>query len=54
MFQCVMFIYVTNLAHRFPSYVRKVESSLDKLQTAVINGSTPEVKCTFTQILLLY
>ena len=33
-------------AHRFPPYVRNVETSLDTLQTAVIDGSTPEVMCT--------
>ncbi len=31
-----------NLAHRFPPYVRKVETSLDELQTVVIEDSPPE------------
>jgi hypothetical protein len=45
---------IVNLSLRFPPYVRYVETSLDALQTTVIDGSTPEVKCTYTQTLFLY
>lgn len=51
---CVLVSSVIDVADRLPSYMKNVKTSLDRLQSKVIQGSPPEVGFTSTRRLLLY